>query len=178
MEKKYFLEIITDEDNKPTLFIITEGKKGRGVIIANNTSFKVLSEAGWLEKQHKDFKELKLSDDNKHALIYYKQTNDPIEIKIPTIDVNELELTVNHINAIIDQMKKSGKTYDDFWEEYLEGTSALYRYDEANECFLVTKMDITEGSFFTEDELSEEEVRNIIKENGSMFHLREQGFIL
>lgn len=88
------------------------------------------------------------------------------------------ELTDEHINRVLIQMKERGLSYDDFWAEYYDGTNTTYGYDRDKQCYICTMIDIIAASFIIEEEISEAALKERLLECGSLQSFREQGFKL
>lgn len=136
----------------------------------------VLTEKGWQKQEHKDFLAVEIADDQENVLVYYKKKKHPEKIAIPIVGPDVLKLKDDHIEKVVRQMKEDGLTYDDFLEEYYNGTNTTYGYNKQTGKYTVTKIDIVAASFFNVEVISVDELKSLLMKNASLHELREQGF--
>jgi hypothetical protein len=85
-------------------------------------------------------------------------------------------LTAQQVEQVLEQMRSRGKRWYDPWSEYDEGTSIGYGWIADREVFQVTRIDVVVGSFFTEEDVSPDEVRRVLRERANLYDLGKQGF--
>lgn len=177
LNQKYFLQLSTDTDSSLAEYCITQGYQGYTVMIISQKSRKVITSNGWIETLHQGLEKVEIADDQINVLLYYKGQESPLIIEIPqNVDSSYFDLTEYHIEKVLLQMKEKGLTYDDFWAEYYSGTNTVYGYYQKKQSFIVTKIDVITGSFCIEEEISPEDLKNILRECASLNSFREQNF--
>ncbi|HCL57842.1 MAG TPA: hypothetical protein DHW82_12665 [Spirochaetia bacterium] len=81
------------------------------------------------------------------------------------------------MDKIIQGMKESAFSYDDFWEEYYHGVNTVYFYNSEKKSFCVRKIDIIAASFMDELDMTEAQMRDKLNDFTEADFI-EQGFIL